>query len=522
MSKWRIWGAIFMIGALLVMLIPAAEADAESASAFSIKSGELVKYKGSDRTVTVPDTVTSIGKGAFEDNTTVEKIILPDSVKQIRAYAFWGCDNLKTVTLGKGLSTIGDFAFTNCTGLETMTIPSNIHSIGIQSFSECKRLEDITIPPEVVDIREDAFDGDYLLNIHCETGSYADKYAKDFYERQKKMPVYADNTDDSSADTNTIKIPGKVPDDGVYSGADVQGQTENSPVVDETTGQVLGSTTVVANQAVILAQKSRIPVIGDSSGVASAYMNSGLGGSGYVYTGLPSKIQDVSDVVSANGSVSERVHYRDEEYTELVLPDGTKEIGEFAYARSGLRQAVLPDGIEKISYAAFYHCDNLGDVELPDTVGSVEAKAFAHTPWVERFLAGTDGSASDFLISGGVLVAYRGSDKEVKVPEGVRVIAGEAFADHKEIEKISLPDTLQAIDDRAFAGCNILDVDYEGEALSDDFVVESVSMQSLAAASGDTQLSDGSTGGRKVPLYIWCLAAGLFAGGLFCIFKERY
>ena len=131
MGKSRVLGAFLIIVALLVMLIPAAEADAEtSASAFSIKRGELVKYTGKDAVVTVPDTVTVIGKSAFENNTYVEKIILPDSVEQIKAYAFWGCDNLRTVTLGKGLASIGDFAFTNCTGLEKMTLPETVHSIG--------------------------------------------------------------------------------------------------------------------------------------------------------------------------------------------------------------------------------------------------------------------------------------------------------------------------------------------------------------------------------------------------------
>lgn len=534
MNRWRILGAILIVMALLVMLIPAAEADAESsASNFTISGGELVKYKGSERTVTVPNTVTSIGEGAFENNTTVEKIILPDSVEKIGAYAFWGCDNLKSVTLGKGLSAVDDFAFTNCTGLSAMTIPENIHSIGIQAFSGCRNLEDITIPYQVVDIRDDAFDGDYLLNIHCEEGSYADRYAKAFYERQKNMPVYnnSDNSASGGTDSQTesgsaIVIPSGSAD-GVYSGAEIQAQvdaqngTTASGEPSLPTDQLGGTSAVVGNEAVVFFQQIGIPVVGDSSGVASAEVVSGTDRLNEIATEQEKQRQSAQTVatqpeVTADGKIAERAHYRDSAYSELVLDSSVNGIGQFAYARSGLREAVIPVGIEKIGYAAFYHCDDLAKVEIPDSVTSVEAKAFAHTPWVEQFQEGRrEGEEdSDFLISGGVLVAYRGDGAEVTVPEGVRVIAGEAFADHEEITKIILPSTLQTIDDRAFAGCRLMDVEYTGDTLSKELLEETVSVQTLSGTP--------ETGNKRIPIYAWILAGIFLIGGCLCIFKERY
>ena len=526
MSKRRFVGAILIVMALLVMLIPAAEADAEtSASAFSIKSGELVKYSGSDTVVTIPDTVTSIGRSAFENNTNVEKIVLSNSVKQIRPYAFWGCDNLKTVTLGKGLTTIGDYAFINCTGLETMTIPANVTSIGIQSFANCQRLEDITIPYQVMDIREDAFDGDYLLNIHCEEGSYADKYAKEFYERQKNMVVY-NNTGTTTG--TTVQKPSSVPADGVYSGADIEAQENGqsahvsggADVEQEEANGVIGSTNVVGNEAYVFFRQMGIPVIGDDSGIASAEVVTGRDRLDQIAAESaygPQSISSTGDaVVYAEGVIPERAHYRETSYTALSLPEDTREIGRFAYARSGVQQAILAQGIEQIDYAAFYHCDNLSTVELPDSVKSVEAKAFAHTPWVDAFLTGDTGvSDSDFLVSGGVLVAYRGTKGQVTVPEGVRVIAGEAFADHKEIKAITLPTTLEAINDRAFAGCTLMDVSYQGDLLSEDLVEETVSMQTMSRGPA-------AEAGKRSPYLFWIAAGILLVGGCICIFKEKY
>lgn len=484
MKKRRLFGAFMMILALIVMLLPAAEADAEtSASDFTIEKGELIKYKGTEKTVSVPKTVTVIGESAFEKNTVVEKIVLPNSVTQINAYAFWGCENLKSVTLGSGLTSVGDFAFMNCSGLETMTIPKNVRSIGIQAFAYCERFEDITIPPEVTDIREDAFEGDYLLNIHCEEGSYADKYAKDFYERQKDISVYHDPVQEE-----TPKL--DVPLDGVYSGDSIQ-----PSLPQEIIGEVFGSTRVVGNQAVILMQNSNLPVIDSSSQISSD--SSG---------GEP----------EVPWRVSERTHYRDEDFTECTVSSDVREIGRFAYARSGLRDIVLPDGLETIEYAAFYHCDFLTDVELPETVTAVSSKAFAHTAWVDNFMDGRDQTEGDFLISGGVLVAYRGNMDEVLIPEGVRIIAGEAFADHSEIKKLSIPASVQYIDDNAFSGCGIEEVDYAGGDFSDKFDDMLIEEQIRFGAMDAAPAYASNAAGGVFP-FTWIAAAVLFMGGSACM-----
>ena len=140
-----------------------------------------------------------------------------------------------------------------------------------------------------------------------------------------------------------------------------------------------------------------------------------------------------------------------------MLPQGIQEIGEFAFARSSATSAVLPEGVEYIGYGAFYHCDDLQEVVLPETVRCVEPKAFSHTMWVQNFLESEGASAEDdFLVTGGVLAAYRGNTADVTVPEGVRVIAGEVFRDHTEIEKVSLPDSLLVVGEGAFEGCGSL------------------------------------------------------------------
>lgn len=61
-----------------------------------------------------------------------------------------------------------------------------------------------------------------------------------------------------------------------------------------------------------------------------------------------------------------------------------------------------------------------------------------------------ENSMDDFLISGDVLVAYKGDLPEVSIPAGIRVIADEAFRSHTELKKVHLPASVTNIGDSAF------------------------------------------------------------------------
>ena len=244
--KKRSLGVLMIVTALIITLLPVSEADAQSsASDFKMEGSTLVQYRGTDKNVSIPDTVEIIGRSAFENNKNIELVVVPNSVKKIEAYAFWGCDNLDNVVLGKGLSEVGDYAFASCGGLKQMFIPSNVVSIGIQAFADCVNMTDIKIPPETVNIHETAFNGCYKLTIHSEADSAAEKYAKDFYERQKEMPEYQDVSNYNPSDNHVTPSPAPTQ---TPSSTDTPTPSQSPS---QETGDILGSTQVVANQAVV-------------------------------------------------------------------------------------------------------------------------------------------------------------------------------------------------------------------------------------------------------------------------------
>ena len=287
--KKRNLGVLMVYMALLMMLLPVSEAGAQSsASDFRMEGSTLVKYRGTEKNVSIPSTVEAIGKSAFEDNKKVELVVVPNSVKRIDSYAFWGCDNLDSVVLGRGLTEVSDYAFAKCTGLEQITIPANITSIGMQAFADCTNLKHVTIPPETTTIDESAFEGCPQVVIHCEEGSPAAEYAEAFYERQKSMPGYVEkpegdasgNTGGNSGTGSSESTDGSsgtdVPDSGDMPGTDSSGsgQTpeDSSQVPPEQSGEpevqgnIMGSTWIVGNRAVVMMDNSRLQVYGSENG----------------------------------------------------------------------------------------------------------------------------------------------------------------------------------------------------------------------------------------------------------------
>jgi hypothetical protein len=425
--------------------LPVSKADAKtSASDFIVQSGKLIKYQGSSSNVTIPDSVDTVGKSAFENNSKVEHVVIPKSVKRIEAYAFWNCTNLTNVSVGSGMMEISDFAFANCHGLTQMVLPDNIKYIGIDAFQDCVNLTDITIPPETIDIHETSFDGCYRLVIHAEKGSYADKYAQDFYERQKEMPEYEDVDEYNKPDSNEPGIPQEsdtVPE---------QEQEDNSvSQMPEQVGELLGSTHVVGNQAVVFIDNTKPKVLENMEGstepnedVRSEVENT------LMQTGTLPKFTIVDGSI-----VADHAYYRNEKLKDVSIPAGIVQIGQFAFARSAIETVHVPEGVKKIDYGAFYHCDELESVELPYSIENVEPKAFEHTKWMDNFRRRGE---SDFLISGNVLISYSGEGGDISIPEGVTVIAGEAFLNQTEITAVSLPDSLITIGEGAFEGCRNL------------------------------------------------------------------
>ncbi len=209
---------------------------------FIIEDGVLVRYTGKDTEVMIPDTVTSIGEGAFMRCFGVVSVNIPASVTHIGNGAFKFCDSLKSVCFEGSSVRIEKGAFYECNALADkngfiivggvlcdyygdaadvkipdtvkeisdsaffakfnitgVVIPDSVEIIGSGAFYGCVNLCDITVPASVTSVDDEAFmthgevfetpeftvsDEDKKnrsfkrVTLHVPEGSYAEEYAK--------------------------------------------------------------------------------------------------------------------------------------------------------------------------------------------------------------------------------------------------------------------------------------------------------------------------------------------------------
>lgn len=134
----------------------------------------ITGYKGERTEVIVPekigkDTVTAIGDHAFcpfaarikpevkEVRKAITSITLPNTVRSIGNAAFWDCESLISVNIPEGVDKIGENTFSECRRLENIIIPKSVRSIEKRAFFQCDSLKLIEVPEEVEVIGVNAF-----------------------------------------------------------------------------------------------------------------------------------------------------------------------------------------------------------------------------------------------------------------------------------------------------------------------------------------------------------------------------
>lgn len=164
-----------------------------------IENGILKKYRGSQRRVVIPRSVTGIGKDAFRDCVSLRTIEIPHTATDIASGVFSGCVNLSEILLSEknsgfrvagtclidrnkkmvlfgtsfqdvpgdgSICRIGDRAFYGSGKLTEIQIPEGITHIGKEAFAGCENLRSVALPASVMSIASDAFPHNPEIRIH--------------------------------------------------------------------------------------------------------------------------------------------------------------------------------------------------------------------------------------------------------------------------------------------------------------------------------------------------------------------
>lgn len=111
----------------------------------------------------IPNSVTTLGLGAFCGCTTLTSIAIPNSVTSIEEAVFYGCSSLTSVIMPNSLTVIRNQTFYSCMALTSIEIPESVNSIGEDAFNTCRSLTSVDIPNAVTSIGNRAFKRCYGL-----------------------------------------------------------------------------------------------------------------------------------------------------------------------------------------------------------------------------------------------------------------------------------------------------------------------------------------------------------------------
>lgn len=91
--------------------------------------------------VELPESIKSIGSGAFVGCTSLKSIKFPSSLEVISESVLGGCTSLESVEISNGTKIISDYAFSDCSSLKKLIIPESVEQLGSNVFNGCNSLE---------------------------------------------------------------------------------------------------------------------------------------------------------------------------------------------------------------------------------------------------------------------------------------------------------------------------------------------------------------------------------------------
>jgi hypothetical protein len=110
----------------------------------------------STRTLIIGDNVTSIGAHAFR-SFGITSVAIPNSVTTIGNGAFAGCNRLTSVAIPNSVTTIGDDAFLNCFGLTSIDLPNSVQHVGSSAFAGTTLVTSLTLPSSIISLGVNPF-----------------------------------------------------------------------------------------------------------------------------------------------------------------------------------------------------------------------------------------------------------------------------------------------------------------------------------------------------------------------------
>lgn len=323
---------------------------------------QILKYLGNNSSIEIPEyidgkEVTSIGSGAFYEYGNLQSVIIPDGIRSIKTEAFYGCTELENIELGSELQEIGKSAFA-WTSLTSIDLPDSLTTLGEGAFQGCASLRSIRLSTGLIGIEADTFG--YCENLEA-------------IELPENITYIAHSAFQGTG-LREIDIP-----DSVISIGDSAFDSCSS-LKEATIGSGVKS---IGGYAFAFCDLTRLIISGNVQFIGESAF---AGNSNLLEVELPDSVESIERSAfdntkwyenQDNGSVyAGKVFYKYKgrmgETTTITVADGTKGIAEAAFEyQYRLEEIVLPDTLTNIGAYAFYGCELLTEVHIPQSVKEI-------------------------------------------------------------------------------------------------------------------------------------------------------
>lgn len=374
-------------------------------------------------TITLPNSIKSLGTGAFYDCDTLKTVKLPTGITKIAKQAFYHCGFLQSITIPQSVTEIGAEAFAACSKLTAISLPSALTTIGIASFHSTG-LTSITLPEGMTTIEPGTFGKSKLKSIKLSKSlkqitSNNESYnlgslPNEYYDFRKYINMYRD---DSGAFQNCKEL----------ESIDLNGAVLT----------ILGSYT-----------------FNECDKLRSIDLSS-------------TKLEEIPT----------SAFYSCDNLRAITFPSTVKTIGQQAfYYNLSLESLKMPAALTSIYNNAFNECkkirsidlsatsltkieswfsnvDSLRTVKLPSTVIEIGESAFAGSPIEEINFPASLTTIGNYAFSGNRL-------KTVDLSATQFTTINNWFANNNKLRTVKLPETVTTLGENAFNNCYITGINF--------------------------------------------------------------
>lgn len=348
--------------------------------------------------IQIPDSVETIGNGAFYECRDLERIALPSALQTLSSVTFYNCTALSEVTFPASLKTIESSAFSGCRNLSEVKLPASLTAIQSSVFHLCINLKTVSYDGSLEQWSRITADND-VLGYSCPSLVMSDYTAQfilvknDFLDPPPKTVTITKYTGTES----TVILPStinswpvtKIGEDAFQDNTTITSVTIPANVTEIGSNAFAGCTNLTsvnyAGDWSNLTIQSGNPAVEDAAKDAA---NEQLFDFEFIlnntavivkhYRGAAADVTIPSRYKGKPVTVIDPVaFYNNSAVTSVTIPDSVTAIPDYAFGFcSQLTNISIPNSVTFIGFSAFNSCTSLKSITLPSSLSTIQSYAF--------------------------------------------------------------------------------------------------------------------------------------------------